>query len=81
MFHASIVAPAPAKARKSFDQGPRNGPGTRGAENLDRFRERLDDCCLQVSSLSRSAASFRAAADFEWGGLFTSPVSCRRSGH
>jgi hypothetical protein len=24
------------------NKGPRNGPGPRGAENLNRFRERLD---------------------------------------
>jgi len=27
---------------RGLPKGPRNGPGTRGAENLDRFRERLD---------------------------------------
>jgi hypothetical protein len=43
-WHGRIVG-RPSAAAGPARKGPRNGPGPRGAENLNRFRERLDGSC------------------------------------
>jgi hypothetical protein len=72
--HASVEKKPPGASRSpptrsntpSAHKGPRNGPGPRGAENLNRFRERLVGVeLLAVNSLQ--AACFRASAGGERG--------------
>jgi len=55
----------PLLVTPSARKGPRNGPGPRGAENLNRFRERLVGDVSGVIP-STPVGGFRAATDVEW---------------
>ena len=57
--HEPTIGPYPAAADAApptaQKKGPRNGPDPRGAGNLNRFRERLDEACVAGALVSRGA--------------------------
>jgi hypothetical protein len=55
--HSDETFAGPERRARGLPKGPRNGPGTRGAENLDRFRERLDGMCRGPLTRGRRRAS------------------------
>ena len=66
----------PLLVTPSARKGPRNGPGPRGAENLNRFRERLDD----LRGLSLAAGGWLPCRHQRRVGLFLvdNPMAFRR---
>ena len=72
------VRRARAARARDLPKGPRNGPGTRGAENLDRFRERLDGTRRGPLTRGRRRASVLPLTSR--GESFDSPLGLQASG-